>query len=443
MLSPTPYQREIANAVARDLLSERGSAFTVEMPLGAGVSELASQLEMLVMSINVNVGGTLLRVTPAEPASVKERLTAYLREGALKGLWSAERSDVVRLGCAQVRYVAPKNLDGLSEKFDLVQVIDAHLLSQEELDRVLALVETSGATAVLYGRPWSGATPFEQFKVVNKQAQTLDGHVRHFRVTLERAEDELPGYAERVASVRASLGEGHPAFETAYRLRPVAEGASAFSEERLWALFAGGAPRKVAGGGFLSASVVLTRLPERGDGALVPASSATAVVTIGEQTADGLRVIDHRWIEADSTLSLTRAIERFVGKTRPCSSIFVRPLTEQPSGEVRYLLERSLGARRVRWTSGAADLREQEASALMEGVLNDRVRLYAMDGSPEYKMLREEMSRASLRLGQGRGVAIAVEGSTEGFLEGLSILTHDGAKSAGERTAALPAAIAS
>ena len=79
----------------------------------------------------------------------------------------------------------------------------------------------------------------------------------------------------------------------------------------------------------------------------------------------------------------------------------------------------------------------------MAGVLNDRVRLYAMDGSPEYKMLREEMSRASLRLGQGRGVAIAVEGSAEGFLEGLSILTHDGAKSAGERTTALPAAIAS
>ena len=75
---------------------------------------------------------------------------------------------------------------------------------------MLALAETFRRDGGAVWPPWSGATPFEQFKVVNKQAQTLDGHVRHFRVTLERAEDELPGYAERVASARASLGEGHP-----------------------------------------------------------------------------------------------------------------------------------------------------------------------------------------------------------------------------------------
>ena len=90
MKTPTTYQREIATAVTSDVLQQQGSVFTVEMPLGAGVNELASQLEMLVMSVNLNAGGALLRVVQGGQPDARQRLVSHLRAGSLKGLWSDE-----------------------------------------------------------------------------------------------------------------------------------------------------------------------------------------------------------------------------------------------------------------------------------------------------------------------------------------------------------------
>ncbi|MDE2803386.1 MAG: hypothetical protein OXK21_10955, partial [Chloroflexota bacterium] len=157
MKTPTTYQREIATAVTSDVLQQQGSVFTVEMPLGAGVNELASQLEMLVMSVNLNTGGELLRVVPDGQPDVKQRLVGHLRAGSLKGLWSDE-SACVRLGRARVLYAAPDDLEHLRGHFELIQVVDAHLLRPAEVARLREMAGASGATVVLYGRPWNGET---------------------------------------------------------------------------------------------------------------------------------------------------------------------------------------------------------------------------------------------------------------------------------------------
>ena len=212
MKTPTGYQREIATAVATDLLQQRGTAFTVEMPLGSGVNELASQLEMLVMSVNVNAGGTVLRVVPGGRSDVKGRLVDHLRAGPLNGLWADDRA-CVRLGRARARYAAPEELARIDERFELVQAVDAHLLDDVEMARLREMADASGATLVLYGRPRDGETAFERMKLANGEAAGAGAPRRHFRVSPERVEAELPGYAERVEAERARLGATHPYFE--------------------------------------------------------------------------------------------------------------------------------------------------------------------------------------------------------------------------------------
>lgn len=372
MKTPTTYQREIATAVTSDVLQQQGSVFTVEMPLGAGVNELASQLEMLVMSVNVNAGGALLRVVPGGQPDVKQRLVSHLRAGSLKGLWSDE-SACVRLGRAQALYAAPEDLAGVGGHFELIQAVDAHLLRPAEAARLQEIANASGATVVLYGRPWNGETPFERTKLANKEAAVADGVRRHFRVSLDRAEAELPGYAERVEVERERLGVAHPEFETAYALRPVSPGAPAFPRERLRVLFGIGGPRRLAVADRLTASIVVTWAAEETD------SPATAVVTVASRTAGGLRVLDHKWVEAADAPSLVARIKRFVEKTWPCESLLVRTRT-QDDGRMRDLLEHSLKPGCLQWLPDSARQRERESSAVAAAALTGRLAFYAPDG---------------------------------------------------------------
>lgn len=438
MKTPTTYQREVAGAVAADVFGQRGSVFTVEMPLGAGVTELASQLEMLVMSVNVNAGGASLRVVPQTQVDVKGRLIGHLRGSSLKGLWSDD-SECVRLGRAQVVYAAPEDLVRTDGRFELVQAVDAHLLGPAEMSRLWEIAGASGATLVLYGRSWNGETPFEQIKLANKEAAAAGEVRRHFRVPLERAGSELPGYAGRVEVERERLGEAHPEFETAYALRPILTSGPAFPRERLRALFGACGPRRLGEAGRLTASIVVTRLPEAG---LPQDAPAMAVVTVASRTAAGLRVLDHKWIEAADARALVAGIKRFVEKTWPCESVLARTRA-RGHGQMKGLLEHSLKPGYLRWHPDTSRQRESESSAVIAAVLTGRLSFYGPDGSPEYRALRREMDWAVLRLGEARGFVVAVEGLDEGFLEGVSMLANEDAVQAGEQQMAFPIAMAS
>lgn len=438
MKTPTGYQREVAADVAADMLSGRGSVFTAEIPLGAGVRELASQLEMLALGVNAQAGGSVLRVVQAGESGVKERLVESLRGGALRGLW-ADEDDGARLGRASVRYADPGQLHGLEGRFELAQALNAHLLSADAVARLQAMA-VAGATVVLYGRPRDGATPFERLKVANRESEEAAGR-RHFRVPLERAQAELPGYAARVAAAREELGEAHPEFEMNYALRPAASGAPAFPPARLRALLEAGGPRRLAVAGELVASVVITRLPEAGGGALRSAS-ATAAATVASRSGHELRVLDHKWAEAADAPSLARCIARFLSKTWPCERALIRARADD-SDEARQVLDDALGARRARWAPNAPERRDLESSALIAAALTGRLSVYAMDGSPEYRALRREMESAALRTGAERVVAVSVEAPDEGFLEGLSMLAVEDAEREGAGFAAPPAALAS
>jgi hypothetical protein len=229
----------------------------------------------------------------------------------------------------------------------------------------------------------------------------------------------------------------HPEFETAYALRPVSAGAPAFPRERLRVLFGAGGPRRLAVADRLAASIVVTRTAGMVD---LP---ATAVVTVASRTAGGLRVLDHRWAEAADEAVLVAGLKRFVEKTWPCESVLVRVRTSRDDGQVRDLLQQSLQQGGVRWIPETAQQRERESSAVIAAALTGRVGLYAPDGSPEYRALRREMEWAVLRVGEGSGFTVAVEGQDEGFLEGISMLASEDAEQAGEQQMAFPMAIAS
>ena len=442
MKTPTAYQREIAAAVAADLLHGRGSVFTVEAPLGAGVRELAWQLEMLALSVNAQAGGSLLRVVspdaPASQGTVKERLAASLRESAPRGLWSVGDADA-RLGRARAVYAAPEQLEGLEGRFEMAQALDAHRLSAEAVERLQGMAD-SGATVVLYGRPRDGATPFERLKLANREAEASAGR-KHFRVTPERAQAELPGYAARVAAAREELGEAHSEIRDGLRAAPRVQRrprlpgdplARTARERRAPPFGRRGRTRRV-GRAHAAAGRGQRRAEERvgdggRDGGVAPRSG---VARSGPQVA-----------EAADTASLARCVARFTEKTWPCERVIVRSRAER-SEETRRLLDDALGARRARWAPNDAGRRERESSALIAAALTGRLSLYAADGSPEYRALRREMESAALRPGAEGGLAAAVNGPDEGFMEGLSILVEEDAERGGPRLAALPDALAS
>ena len=218
MLTPTPYQHEIANAVAGDVIGRCGTVFTVEMPLGAGVRELVSQLELLVLTVNVNAREALLRVDSADGPRAELRTVSLLREKIPQALWSVVGEAEIRLGRSRVCYATPDQLMTLEGSFALIQIVDAQTLDEADLEKVRLLARASGATAVFYGRPSHEETPFERLKATNRSLQGVDGRRRHFRVPLERALAELPKLSRRVSAARQAMGETHPDYRAHYEL---------------------------------------------------------------------------------------------------------------------------------------------------------------------------------------------------------------------------------
>ena len=423
----TPYQTDIARAVLDSVLHERGLTFTVEIARGAGVGELSSQLEMLLLGLHVNQGMRLLRVCSSAEDPATGRLAAHLRQSALRGLWSV-RGNVVQLGRAEVRSIFPERVWTARGPIGLLEVMAAEALDGAALGHLGRLAEASGATTVLYGTAWTGETPFESRKQANRGLEATDGIRRHFRVPWRQAAAELPGYAERVEEARLRLGEAHPEFQARYELRPVPAFGPLLPEEQLRGLDGDHARLHAPVPGMATvASIAVTRLPS-------PASpGATAVVTIADRAPKALRVIEHRWLEAVSAAALTDGIAQVVGETWHCGHAVadVPSATTAAADQLRHLLDRALGRSVLTWVPHGQTDDSARTLELIAAAHTGRLRLYHADGSPEYRVLHHELGTAVAAFGPNGAVSVEHALPAEGFLHGLLLLAgelkHDAA----------------
>ena len=122
--------------------------------------------------------------------------------------------------------LAPTVVERSARAAVLIEVVDAELIGPAVYDSWIApVIEASGATTVLYGRPLNGETRFECLKQRNREQEAADHVRRHFRAPWQDVADALPAYAAKVDDARARLGEEHPEFQAAYCLRPALLGA--------------------------------------------------------------------------------------------------------------------------------------------------------------------------------------------------------------------------
>jgi hypothetical protein len=423
----TAYQNEIARAVIDSVLNGRGLTFTVEVPRGGGVREMSAQIERALLTLHVNDGSTLLRIAPSGSPTTRDRLVEAFEGSGLRGLWSSDRG-TVRFGRATLRYLDAFELGPrLADKSSvgLVEVADAQFVEGDALDRwVRPLAESSWATTVLYGHPLNGQTAFELLKERNREAQRHDGVQRHFRVCADEVARALPGFAERMAEARGLLGEEHPEYRGAYLLRPTIAGTRLLSEDRLREMEDGTRTRSPEDGVRVVASVVITRLPDGGAPGLLRSAGATAVVTIGRRHAGGLRVVEHRWVEAADEALLARRTAKVLGEWRP-ERIVAEDRT-RVGRALRPALEHALRPAPVAWVRSGDAMDGRRLGDLLAAVHSGRLTVYRADGSPEYRTMRRELAAAVADY-DGGALAARVPSGDEGFLRGLVLIVRTGA----------------
>jgi hypothetical protein len=104
-----PYQQEIAVAVLDSVLNRKGLTFSVEIARQGGKNELSAQLELLLLTFNIDKTLNLVKCSPTfKPQTVVSmlRLKERLDDAGYNGIWESEHGYIVRLGEARAIFLS-------------------------------------------------------------------------------------------------------------------------------------------------------------------------------------------------------------------------------------------------------------------------------------------------------------------------------------------------
>jgi len=439
-----PYQEEVGRAVLESVLNRRGLTFTVEMARQGGKNELSAQLELLLLTLGMARGATLVKAAPtfAPQCLISlRRLTERLDDAGFRGSWSREGAHVIRLGRARQLFLSAEptaNVVGMTAD-PLLEVDEAQEVDGEKFWKEFRpMGAATNATTVLYGTPWDGASLLEEVKGANLEAERKDGVRRHFSFDWEVVAACNPLYRRYVEAERARLGEEHPLFRTQYLLLPIAGRGGLFSPQQL-AGMQGSHPRQhapapggvyvagldVAGGGGASTNSIQE----------VSAGSArdATVLTIGELDFStcsevlpepGIKVVEHyHWQDVPHSQLLPHLSDVLKGRWA-CRRVAVD--ATGMGHTVASLLERALGKAVVTPFTFTAQSKSLLGYELMAAVNTGRVRMYARDGSGDWGEFWREMQSARALYGTNRRLNFYVEESAghDDYLTSLALLVE-------------------
>lgn len=181
MASGSNFQKEMVTAVARDVLAEKGTIFSVEAHQGEKcLRDIAIQLELLILGFNVISKASLLRVMQsAETSSPRTTLHGHLQNLPLEGLWSSNDCGIY-MGSSEVQYIEHDQIRSLKGSFNFIQVEESQQLNDFDMNRINLLAAASGATVVFFGQDTGAESSFRQLTTRNKRAQSEMGGITHF-----------------------------------------------------------------------------------------------------------------------------------------------------------------------------------------------------------------------------------------------------------------------
>ena len=442
-----PYQQEVAKAVLDSIRSQKGLTLSVEMARQGGKNELSAHLELLLLTLYMAQGGSIVKCSPTfKPQTIisMQRLKDRLEEFGFDTIYHTSMGYIIQLGSAKAIFLsAEESSSVVGHTADILLEIDeSQDVSKEKYTKDFRpMGSSSNVTTVHYGTTWDDSTLLEEIKQTNLELERKDGIKRHFRYDWQEVAKYNEDYCSFVEAERERLGENHPLFRTQYALLPISGGGSFLSRQQI-ALMQGTSPRlsqpepgktylagiDLAGEReILSPESQVTGL-KTSDYRLSTRSQDSTVITIGELDfppplqQPSLKVVEHySWTGIPHSQLYPQIVD--ILKKWHCQRIVVDATgIGQP---VASFLKAQLGSRVIPFTFTQRS-KSDMGFELLSFVNSGRLKIYTQDGSPEYKELlfQLEHAKAQYRPNQTMNYYVDPAEGHDDFLMSLALLAQ-------------------
>jgi hypothetical protein len=405
-----PYQQEVARAVLDSIQNNRGLTLSVEIARQGGKNELSAHLEVLLLTLFMSIGGSLVKCSPTfKPQTVISiaRLKDRLDEFGYDRLYHTEMGYIVCLGAARAVFLsAEEHASVVGHTADILLEIDeSQDVSKEKYTKEFRPMGSStNVTTVHYGTTWDDTTLLEEVKLANLEAQRKDGIKRHFRYDWQEVARHNPDYQAYVEGERARLGEDHPLFRTQYLLLPIRGGGGFLTRQQIVSMLGRHQRLKEPEPGktYIAGIDLAGEREETKEQALAAVRQKldSTVITIAEVETTrrptsplvepALKVVEHyQWTGTPHSQLYPLIVETL--RKWKCHKVLVDATgIGQP---VASFLRKELGSRIVPFTftqKSKSDMGFEVLSFINSG----RLRIYQKDSSPAYTELMNQLEKA-------------------------------------------------
>jgi hypothetical protein len=434
-----PYQIEAGRAILESVLYGRGLSFSVEMARQGGKNELSAQLEALLLSLNLGRDADAVKCAasfdPQGRISLRRLWSRLLEAGLRAPVVAVEAGHVVRVGRARAVFLSAEpeaNVVGHTAHL-LLEVDEAQDVDEEKFDREFRpMASATNATTVFYGTAWDDSTLLERAKQRHLELERRDGIRRHFEYDWQVVAACNPAYGRYVESERERLGERHPLFLTQYCLKPIAGGGRLFTPGQLAQLQGRHARQRAPRTG----ETYIAGLDLAGaalDGETAQSSRDATVLTIARAVFPArdaivleprLEVLEHYSWTGEPHDTLLRRLADLLREVWQ-----VRRLSVDATGlgeTISRLLTAALGSNVVRSVRFTSESKSRLGYELLAAVNSGRLKLYADDGSLEYRQCQRELelARAVYRANRTMGFFVAPADGHDDYLMSLALLAE-------------------
>ena len=418
-----------------------GLTLSVEIARQGGKNELSAHLEVLLLTLHMARGGTLIKCSPTfKPQTIisMERLKQRLDDYCFDGIYRPQMGYIVQLGNAKAIFLSAEGSSSVvGHTADILLEIDeSQDVGKEKYSREFRpMGSAANVTTILYGTTWNDDTLLEEVKQANLELERKDGIRRHFRYDWQEVGRCNPDYVKFVEAERQRLGEEHPLFRTQYALLPIKHGGGFLSRQQI-ALLMGEHHRQSHPDGKRTyiAGVDLAGECETGMAGESALNNNRAkgcdstVITIAElDAADSAQPVlkvaeQYRWTGTPHSQLYTQMIE-ILRNVWNCHRIVVDATgIGQP---VASFLKKELGSKVIPFVMTSRS-KSDMGFELLSLVNSGRLKLYEQDGSPEYQqtLFELERARAQYRPNQTMNFYVAPHEGHDDFLMSLALVVQ-------------------
>lgn len=123
-----PYQAQVARAVLDSIQHRRGLTLSVEIARQGGKNELSAHLELLLLTLFMEHGGSLIKCSPTfKPQTVisMQRLKERLTDFGFEDIYRTEMGYIIVLGAARAVFLsAEESSSVVGHTADILMEID-------------------------------------------------------------------------------------------------------------------------------------------------------------------------------------------------------------------------------------------------------------------------------------------------------------------------------